>query len=1055
VIPGDRVRFVEAIRSLRAVPEEGRRRALRGVVDSDPSLASLMIEVFGVDHLSDDLDLDDARLDSLLQGADTPPGTAEPDSRPIPTISILEEGCDSSMFAGDSDTPGSSWEIVRRGLRMGAYALLSRLGSGTFGEVWLAERRVPYMQRVAVKIFREKYADRPDIIARFEQERQALAALDHPHIARLIDGGVTEGGRPYFVMEYVRGETLDDYCDTRKLGIERRLELFLQVCDAVDHAHSKSIVHRDLKPENILVFDDEHDQPVVKVIDFGIAKTLSVPMSDRMMHTGMGGWIGTPAYMSPEQAKTSTRDIDHRSDVYGLGVVLYELLTGCLPFDFSGKSDEEIRRIILEDDPQPPSARVSHTVTADRMVASRIATSRKSRPDTLVSNLRRELEWIPMRAMRKERTERYRHVSELADDVRNYLEARPLMAGPPTVVYRMRKYARRHRAFVASSLAIAVVVVIGGAALVFLAIENAEARGRNDSLARMLELRRDQNESLRRYFGPMLADDLEVHDAERLRSGRVTPEHLQSLLSAESMYTSLCEESGGFLRSLEAGPERDRAARLAVEDLAVLSRIRWQIAGLFDSPGWRGTSLPEYDDGIDWRRRAEIAVGEAREIGAAVPELEIVEGLILRDRGDQLFALRSRRAANGVASNEESWDEVVGRYEEALSRFDTVVDDASAAEVERRTAERHRVTILTRLADCEERRGATPQGTKVVERRREIVDAYRRILASAEGESFEGRARRDLAVAIRRLAFRSGEVTEQLKLHHEALRTVAPLLELDSIDAETRWNIANSNLLLADLVARGEGEAGVVPLVREALRHALILSWTSPQERRSDELIVRIQRRWLSPTRADSHLPGEDLHEMLALIRSIRIEPMLRLRDMHGVSGSDDSPLSVATSDHRRLRPGAIEPESMELQIRLGNGWREAGARAEHSPDEAIELIVPVLRTATRVVDWTPSADVPLHLHAEALACLLWTIDRRDLHEPLVARVQLGVDDADDLQGTLTRYAESAKRRVDDRRSEFKAEHAWLSYDIAVLVQRVAEADQGSSANRTISLRNR
>jgi serine/threonine protein kinase/tetratricopeptide (TPR) repeat protein len=361
-------------------------------------------------------------------------------------------------------SPGAAADPVERpGDDVGPYKLVSKLGEGGFGTVWLAERRHPFVQRVALKIIKPGM-DSKAVVARFEQERQSLAVMAHPGIARVLDGGLTPKGRPYFVMEYVRGKAITQFADERRLSLRDRLRLFAQVCEAVQHAHLKGIIHRDLKPTNIMAFDVEGGEPSVKVIDFGVAKATQSGQAMQTVFTETGQMIGTPEYMSPEQADPAGEDIDTRSDVYSLGVVLYELLSGVTPLDpreLRAKAYREQQRLIAELDPPTPSTRLSTIATKDTQLASRIGDSRREPLPALVRSLRKELEWIPLKAMRRERQERYQSATDLARDIRNYLDGKPLVAGPESSAYRLRKFVRRHRAAVLTGTLVAASLVVG------------------------------------------------------------------------------------------------------------------------------------------------------------------------------------------------------------------------------------------------------------------------------------------------------------------------------------------------------------------------------------------------------------------------------------------------------------------------------------------------------------------------------------------------------------------------------------------------------------------
>jgi eukaryotic-like serine/threonine-protein kinase len=347
------------------------------------------------------------------------------------------------------------------GREIGPYKLLKLLGEGGFGAVWLADQREPVQRRVAIKVLKAGM-DTGEVLSRFEAERQALALMNHPHIAKVLDAGSTPAGRPYFVMEYVAGVPVNEYCDQRRLTTRQRLEMFVAICGAVQHAHQKGIIHRDLKPGNILVAEQDQ-KPAPKVIDFGIAKATTGRLSDATIVTETGRLMGTPEYMSPEQAGGAGLgglDIDSRTDVYSLGVVLYELLTGSLPFDsktLRSAGYDGLIRMIREADPPRPSTRLA-TLSADQTAA---ATRRGLDPRTLRSQLRGDLDWIIAKAMEKDRGRRYSSVSEFAADVERFLRSEPIVARPPSVSYRVQKFVRRNRLAVATAGAVSAAVVLG------------------------------------------------------------------------------------------------------------------------------------------------------------------------------------------------------------------------------------------------------------------------------------------------------------------------------------------------------------------------------------------------------------------------------------------------------------------------------------------------------------------------------------------------------------------------------------------------------------------
>src|SRR6056297_2561222 len=363
---------------------------------------------------------------------------------------------------------------------IGRYKLLEEIAHGGMGTVYMAQQTEPVKRKVALKVIKPGM-DSKDVVSRFEAERQALAMMDHANIAKVLDGGSTAEGRPYFVMELVRGVPLTEFCRAKKLGLHERLELFIDICKAVQHAHQKGIIHRDLKPSNLLVTMHDH-LPVVKVIDFGVAKALHQELTERTLFTHFSQMIGTPLYMAPEQAQMSGLDIDTRSDIYSLGVILYELLTGTTPFDrdtMSSLGMDGIRKLLNEQDPQRPSVRVS-TLKAEGL--STVDDSRTLDSEIIAQQLKRELDWIVMKALEKDRTRRYESANAFAEDVQRYLDDEPVEACPPTLTYRLSKYAKKHKGLLTmAALLIAMLATSTAVSTVFAFQANAASIASEES----------------------------------------------------------------------------------------------------------------------------------------------------------------------------------------------------------------------------------------------------------------------------------------------------------------------------------------------------------------------------------------------------------------------------------------------------------------------------------------------------------------------------------------------------------------------------------------------
>jgi eukaryotic-like serine/threonine-protein kinase len=457
------------------------------------------------------------------------------------------------------------------GATIGPYRLMEQIGEGGFGLVFVAEQQVPVRRKVAIKVIKPGM-DTRDVIARFEAERQALAMMDHPNIARVLDAGATESGRPYFVMELVRGVPITDYCDRNRLTPRERLELFVVVCQAVQHAHQKGIIHRDIKPSNVLV--TLHDgKPLVKVIDFGVAKALHQSLTEKTIYTRFAQMVGTPLYMSPEQAEMSGLDIDTRTDIYSLGVMMYELLTGTTPFDkkrVAKAAYDELIRMIREEEPPKPSTRLSQSSAS----LPAIAEHRRTEPARLSKMFRGDLDWITMKALEKDRTRRYESASGLAADVLRYLHDEPVEASPPSASYRLRKLARRHRAALVVSAAFAAFLIADAIAGTWLAFREKAAREASDRSAALAsaEAENAQTSRLAAEAQQQAADDQRrLAEAEKARAdanaaqaqrGRQQAENARKTAEAEKRRAD-ANASEAERRRAEAESERKRAERLS------------------------------------------------------------------------------------------------------------------------------------------------------------------------------------------------------------------------------------------------------------------------------------------------------------------------------------------------------------------------------------------------------------------------------------------------------------------------------------------------------------
>jgi len=411
-----------------------------------------------------------------------------------------------ATFDTSASTAFAAAERAGQVKSIGPYHLIRKLGEGGMGQVWLAEQTVPIKRQVALKLIKVGRYDE-SVLQRFYAERQSLAMMDHPSIAKVFDAGATSDGQPYFVMEYVPGQPITAYCDRKRLTIRERLELFIKVCEGVQHAHQKAIMHRDLKPANILVVEVD-GKPVPRIIDFGLAKAASPQLDGETLAlmTQAGGWVGTPGYMSPEQADAGVMDVDTRTDVYSLGAVLYVLLTGSLPFETVKQKFDEFLRRLRDEDPLRPSSKVS----GNKETSKSSAEARGAEPKQLVTMLHGDLDWITMKALEKDRARRYGSPMELAADIGRYLGNEPVSARPASVGYRAKKYVLRHKALVAGAAAVFLVLVAGVITSTWQAVK-----------ARRAEAQAKQQSAIAQAVNDFLQNDLLAQASAAVQSGTI------------------------------------------------------------------------------------------------------------------------------------------------------------------------------------------------------------------------------------------------------------------------------------------------------------------------------------------------------------------------------------------------------------------------------------------------------------------------------------------------------------------------------------------------------
>ena len=778
-------------------------------------------------------------LDEDLTGAHEPtsPATLEAtaasraETRLPSELATAEDRSDGADFtlarAPQADRPGGSGvgQVIA-----GRYTLLEVLGEGGMGTVYRAGQTQPVKRQVALKLIKVGMDSRA-VLARFDAERQALALMDHPNIARVYDGGTTEAGQPFFVMELVSGEPITEYCDQQRLPVRARLELFVAVCQAVQHAHQKGIIHRDLKPSNVMVTEVDPGAPgTPKVIDFGVAKATEFSLTDQSL-ADTGAIVGTPTYMSPEQADPSSMDIDTRTDVYALGVILYELLVGSPPLDakqFKRGAILEMLRMVREVDPPRPSTKVS---TAEALPS--IAASRDVEPAHLKRALQGDLDWIVMMALEKDRTRRYETANGFAADILRHLAHEPVVAAPPSRAYRLRKFVRKHRgAVIAASLVL--LALLGGLAAVAAVQTVANAR-----LAASLVRETNANAALNEANGQLSQSRAAVQARYELATDAIKTFHTgvsEDFLLKEEKFKDLrnrlLTSASDFYGKLGAllGKETDLASRRA------LAQANFELSDLTDKVGRKEDALKAH--------RAALA---AREALAAEPGAGAAATV---DVGRSLTAVAALLEATGKT------DEARATYR----RSESLLAGPAGTDATARAA---RADCRARLGDLLSSTGQATEAMAAYQQARADQEA----LAAAPGAPAE--ARSDLAYTVRRIAIllaNTGKPTEAEAEFRRTLEINAKLAADYPAVAEYRLRLAGShNNIGATLMEAGkpsEAEAAYRrgmeiaeklaadnPAVTD-LRSLLAMHYSSMAFRRSWNML----KAWGKPTEAEAEL---------------------------------------------------------------------------------------------------------------------------------------------------------------------------------------------------------
>lgn len=908
--------------------------------------------------LADALDLDPVRRNEFLEGACR--GDA-----------VLRAEVDRLLNRETAAVAAMNTRIAEQAMlkplappeTVGACKILRELGHGGMSVVYLATQQAPIRRLVAVKLLLPGM-DTREVLSRFESERQALAVMSHPNVAQVYDAGTIANGRPYFVMEYVDGVSLTEYCDTHRLTTRQRLELFLPVCEAVQHAHQKAIIHRDLKPSNVLVMQ-RGDKAIPKVIDFGIAKAMDHTAAGRTAFTEHGQLLGTPEYMSPEQASLGGVDIDTRTDVYSLGVLLYELLTGSLPFDrteLRNAAYDEIRRLIREVDPPRPSTRLSENV---RDVPS-LAAARQSDSKTLLRHVRGDLDWITMKALEKDRVRRYSTPADLAADVRRHLENEVVLARRPTRAYRTRKFIGRHRAAVAVAGLVVVTLAGGVVATTWQAIR----AGRAEAIAtRQRELAERRFEDVRRLARTLIVDVDETIQTLGPTKGRevlvrTALEYLDKV-SADVTETALLQELAeayehvGNAQYYPGFPHLGQPeAALASYTKAIDLAQRWSTANPAHVPAMKQLGASRVSQG-----EALVALNRLDEgLAAFASARKTYEELVKIDSGSwrwpRNIGLVMDKSASVFRRKGQGTESLAG-YTAALEIFEEVAANFPAE----RTPQRDVMTAHANLAGLVANMGLI---TEAMEHSRLAHDRARRLLSiDPENVVYQ----RDAILETQRyveMQLQAGLATEPLRMLEPQVDLRRKALKADQSSFQTKRELANtlSNragaLLASGLLRRSLEDWQEVLQVRNELNKA------DPNDRSVERGIADANRSIAVTLRAMGRL--DEAMQHINICREIRQREIDAARD-----GAGGSKLSLSFA--QRVTAEILLDQGKFLEAQK---FATDAAAAYTKPAEATRRreLTFVLATRAEVERQLGQADDALSTAKEAIALAAAIVQR-------------------------------------------------------------------------------